>query len=267
MNVVFLHEPSQLDPDELAAAQALGWRPVTSVLDVRAGDLVYARHYAWPWERRLDADVARLGARLLNDGWAYRYAADPARWADDLRGVTPDTWEDFAQLPDDGTAFIVKGASADKGSWERMHAPTKAAAIDLRSLLQRDTGMRAQTIVARRYVPLERLGEGFGGCPVSTEFRVFVLDHEVVGTGFYWPPDDCTLHPPPPPSVIPADFLREAIARVHPRLRFYALDVARTAAGDWIVIEINDGQRAGLSDVLAGDLYPAMDRVLRQRGA
>lgn len=142
-----------------------------------------------------------------------------------------------------------------------------AAAIDLRSLLQRDTGMRAQTIVARRYVPLERLGEGFGGCPVSTEFRVFVLDHEVVGTGFYWPPDDCTLHPPPPPSVIPADFLREAIARVHPRLRFYALDVARTAAGDWIVIEINDGQRAGLSEVLAGDLYPAMDRVLRQRGA
>lgn len=46
-----------------------------------------------------------------------------------------------------------------------------------------------------------------------------------------------------------------------------ALDVARTAAGDWIVIEINDGQRAGLSEVLAGDLYPAMDRVLRQRGA
>lgn len=35
----------------------------------------------------------------------------------------------------------------------------------------------------------------------------------------------------------------------------------------WIVIEINDGQRAGLSEFLAGDLYPAMDRVLRQRGA
>jgi hypothetical protein len=108
----------------------------------------------------------------------------------------PDTWVDFAQLPDD-TAFIVKGSSADKGAWERMYAPTKSAAIQLRSLLQRDTGMRAQTLVARRYVPLERLGDGLGGCPVSTEFRVFVLDREVVGRGFYWPPEDCTEHGPP----------------------------------------------------------------------
>ena len=266
MNLVFLHEPSQLDPGELIYAQAVGWRPATSLFDVQKGDLVYARHYAWPWERRLDADVARLGATLLNDGFAYRYAADPSRWAEDLRGLTPDTWVDFAQLPDD-TAFIVKGSSADKGAWERMYAPTKSAAIQLRSLLQRDTGMRAQTLVARRYVPLERLGDGLGGCPVSTEFRVFVLDREVVGRGFYWPPEDCTVRDPPPASEIPADFLREALARVHPRLRFYALDVARTAAGDWIVIEVNDGQRSGLSEVRACELYPAMDRVLRRRGA
>jgi hypothetical protein len=42
MNVVFLHEPSQLDPDELYAAQAVGWRPATSILDVQKGDLVPA---------------------------------------------------------------------------------------------------------------------------------------------------------------------------------------------------------------------------------
>lgn len=270
--IVFLHEPSQLDPGELIYAQAVGWRPATSLFDVQKGDLVYARHYAWPWERRLDADVARLGATLLNDGFAYRYAADPMRWSEDLKGLTPETWADFAQLPDDGTCFTVKGASADKGRWERMFAHSKRAAIDLRSELQRDTGMRGQTIVARRYVRLERLGTGtgpgpLGGCPVSTEFRVFVLDREVVGRGFYWPPEDCTVRDPPPASEIPADFLREALARVHPRLRFYALDVARTAAGEWIVIEVNDGQRSGLSEVRACELYPAMDRVLRRRGA
>jgi hypothetical protein len=38
------------------------------------------------------------------------------------------------------------------------------------------------------------------------------------------------------------------IDRVGDRANFYAVDVAQTVAGDWIVIELNDGQMSGLSE-------------------
>lgn len=264
-HVVFLCETSLLDPGELAAVKAVTpWMPEVSILGVRAGDLVIARHYAWPWPKRLDRDLALVGARALNNARDYDYCNTPSRWAADLGDLTPQTWEDFSALPERGP-FFLKGPKADKGRWDRCYAETRADAIALRSELQRDSGLRGETIVARRYVPLERLGDGLGGVPPAVEFRVFVLDGQVVSRGFYWPPDDCE-RPPPSADVIPEAFLRQAIARVgsvdgRPP-RWYALDVARTEAGDWIVVEINDGQRSGLSENDPRELYAAMARVL-----
>ena len=258
--VLFLHRAEVLDEGELEAVRAVGWCAATSVLDVAPGDLVIARHYAWPWPKQFEADVVRAGARLLNDTRAYHYAANPLAWSADLGDMTPATWEDFSQLPEGGE-YILKGARADKGRWSRMHARGRAGAIALRSELQADTGMRAETIVARAYVPLRVLGDGFGGCPIADEHRVFVVDGEVVARGAYWPAGDCTTAPTPS-AEIPESFLREATARIGARIRWYALDVARTAAGDWIVIEVNDGQRSGLSEVPALELYRAMEARL-----
>lgn len=260
-NVLFLHRPEVLDEGELDAVRAVGWRTTTSVLDVSAGDLVIARHYAWPWPKQLDRDVAECGGVLLNNARAYAYAASPLSWSADLGDLTPATWEDFSRLPEGGE-YILKGAKADKGRWSRMYARGRAAAIALRSELQCDSGMRAETIVAREYVPLRVIGDGMGGCPIADEHRVFVLDGEVVARGAYWPAEDCTT-PPTPSAEIPAAFLRDAVSRVNGCLRWYALDVARAAAGGWIVIEVNDGQRSGLSGVPALELYRAMAERLR----
>lgn len=261
MRVVFLHEPSLLDPRELDAVRAVTpWVPATSILDVRAGDLVVARHYAWPWPKRLDADLARIGARGLNTARDYDYCDTPSRWSADLGELTPETWEDFSALPERGP-FFLKGAKADKGRWDRCFAETRADAIALRSALWQDSGRRGETIVARRYVPLERLGDGLGGVPPAVEFRVFVVDGEVVSRGFYWPPEDCD-RPPPSIDVIPEMFLQRAIERVGSvdgrAPRWYALDVARTQAGSWIVVELNDGQRSGLAGNDPFALYAAM---------
>lgn len=260
-DVLFLHRPEVLDDGELDAVRAVGWRAATSVLDVSAGDLVIARHYAWPWPKQLDRDVAARGGVLLNSARAYAYAANPLSWSADLAELTPRTWEDFSQLPAEGE-YILKGAKADKGRWSRMYARGRAAAIALRSDLQCDSGMRAETIVARAYVPLRVIGDGMGGCPIADEHRVFVLDGEVVARGAYWPVEDCTT-PPTPSAEIPSAFLRDAVSRVNGCLRWYALDVARTATGGWIAIEVNDGQRSGLSEVPALDLYRAMAERLR----
>lgn len=262
--VLFLHDPKLLDPGELEAVQErTSWELAESVLDVMPGDLVIARHTVWPWPRRVERDVVRQGGELLNSARAYAYADSPASWSYDLKDLTPRTWTDFSRLPD-GPSFIVKGAKADKSRWDRMFAADASAARSLMAELSRETASRGEELVAREYVPLERLGGLSGACPVSTEFRVFVLDGEVLATGFYWDPADCDTQPPHQ-KTIPEQFLRTAIRRLEESrcpVRYYVLDVARTTAGDWVVIEMNDGQRAGLSTIDPGILYERAARVL-----
>jgi len=40
------------------------------------------------------------------------------------------------------------------------------------------------------------------------------------------------------------------------------VDVARTESGEWIVIELNDGQQSGLSDNDPDQLYSNMKKML-----
>jgi ATP-grasp domain, R2K clade family 3 len=43
---------------------------------------------------------------------------------------------------------------------------------------------------------------------------------------------------------------------------FVVADVALTTAGDWILIELNDGQMSGLSDTDANELYSKIAKEL-----
>lgn len=267
MATVFLHDPAILDDGELPAVKALcpHWSPTETILDVNQGDLVIARHTVWPWPKRVDRDVTRLGGTLLNGLRQYAYCDSPLSWSWDLGDLTPTTYTDFSHLPDDGRAFIVKGAKATKSLWSKMYAPTKRAAIDLMIEMHGDPRYEGQEIVARDYVPLERQpGWDERSCPPSTEFRVFVLDGKIMSKGFYWFLADDDHSVPPAASSIPEVFLAKAISRISGKIRFYTLDVAKTRAGDWIVIEVTDGQRAGLSHNDPETLYGNMGQLLRQ---
>lgn len=252
--VVFLHRPKELDPGELAAASR-HFALAESRLDVRAGDVVIARHFAWPWPRELFGDLRRVGASVVNGLRGHTYAADLLAWTADLGDLAPFATDRFETLPAAGP-FIVKGEKADKGRWSRMFAATRADAVRLRSDLMADTGMRNATMVARRFVDLATLGPAPlpGACPPSVEFRVWVAFGRVVSRGYYWPPEDCDpalLAAAPKPEGIPADFLARAIDRVAdgcPALDFYTLDVGVDVNGRWWVIEVSDGLRAGMSE-------------------
>jgi hypothetical protein len=264
MTCLFRQEMESEDREFLDAARKIGWRMVDCVVDLRGGDTVVARHAAWPWPRSLQRCADLMGTDLVNDARAYAFADDVQAWSAALGDMTVPCWEDFARIPLT-QAVVVKGKHADKGRWSRMYAEGRDAAIALRSELWRDSGMRGDTIVARAYVPLARVGDALGGaCPPSEEWRVFVLDGEVVGAGAYWPAGDCDLRPIAPASEIPAAWLAEGIRRVReacPSLRWFTLDVGRAEGGEFVVIEVSDGQRAGLSEVEAPALVAAMNRV------
>jgi hypothetical protein len=64
-----------------------------------------------------------------------------------------------------------------------------------------------------------------------------------------------------PHKEVPQVFIDKVIAKVSLNIRFWVFDVARKINGDWIVVELNDGQQAGLSDIDPERFY----RVLKQR--
>jgi hypothetical protein len=68
------------------------------------------------------------------------------------------------------------------------------------------------------------------------------------------------------PSVdsIPGAFLEKVLARIGDQAPFVVIDVAKTVSGEFIVVELNDGQMSGLSDVDPDVLYRNMNEALKE---
>ncbi len=143
-----------------------------------------------------------------------------------------------------------------------MFAKNKQEAIQVYRNLQDDSLIASQDVYVREYVPLVKLGEGIGGQPVTMEFRFFVLFGKVISGGFYWSTFVDELEAVPNPNSVPDEFLQKAINRVKDKINFFVLDVAQKENGDWVVVELNDGQMSGLSENDPEILYKNMKKEL-----
>lgn len=228
------------------------------------GDLVIPRYSALPWNKELCDDLKELGAEPINSYREHCYVADLRNWYYDLADFTPRTWFALDQAPKDGGPFFVKGATnSRKHLWStHAYAPDWYAARDVFMRLAEDTTIGVQPIYLRQFVPLRKLGEGLNGLPISEEYRFFFLDGQIVGSGFYWSGHVDEAYNP---DVVPSDFISRVVAAVGTNIRFWVADFARTEAGDWIVVELNDGQQSGLSDVDPDKLYGNIKKVLAGR--
>jgi hypothetical protein len=121
-----------------------------------------------------------------------------------------------------------------------------------------------QIIYAREYVPLKTYFTAPHGLPITEEFRFFVCMGKVLCDGYYWSnySEEFPGGKAPDPSRVPSIFLQDVIKRVGDKATFYVIDVAQAENGDWIVIELNDGQMSGLSDCDPERLYKNLHRVI-----
>jgi hypothetical protein len=80
------------------------------------------------------------------------------------------------------------------------------------------------------------------GMPLAQEYRTFYLDGDPLVTAPYWEqgPYDSDL----PPTTLFQD-IAQAV-----RSRFFSLDVARQRTGEWLIIELGDGQVASLPEAV-----------------
>lgn len=235
---------------------------------VGGGELVIGRYSVLPYYKELEEDLAYKGAKLINSHQQHRYVADLWNYVHDLDGLTFRTWNtrQMTEIPD-GIPLVLKGeTNSRKDLWNtHMFANNKQEAVQVLLNLSRDNLIGQQEIYAREYVPLVRVTDNMQGPPVALEFRFFVAFGEVVSGGFYWSSHVGDLSSVPSPSQVPQEFLQKVIDQVKDKVNFFVMDVAKTQSGDWIVVELNDGQMSGLSENDPNVLYKNLKHLTWDR--
>lgn len=231
---------------------------------IPVGSLVVGRYSVVPFYREVAEDIELSGSQLINSYAQHRYVADLRNWYGDLEGLTPKTWFNTADLPmDHPGSFVLKGATnSKKFMWNtHMFAADRSKIGEVLIRLQTDSLVGSQDIYIRQYIPLHTYTIGFHDLPITEEYRVFVLDGQILCGAYYWSSHIDEIREMghrPDFSNVPQDFMAEIIRRVGDRVRFWVVDVARTAEEEWIVVELNDGQMSGLSENSPDDLYSAL---------
>lgn len=96
-------------------------------------------------------------------------------------------------------------------------------------------------LVFREFIEFEPLTKhSKSGMPLTKEFRIFFLNGQPIYSIQYWEQGDYQGIIPPPNQF------NEVAKAV--QSRFFTMDVAKKLNGDWMIIELGDGQVAGLPE-------------------
>lgn len=243
--------------DELDARRAVRRVPERAPEEtaIYRGWMLTPAHY-----RLLYDALASRGVRLLADPDAYRHVHELPGWYGQFAEATPrSVW-----LPTTGDApdldeimallrtfgerpVIVKDyVKSRKHEWEEAcFIPSAADRSAVERVTRRFVELQGRDLrgglVFREFVDLEPLGaHPKSGMPLTEEHRLFVFRGEVAFQAPYWEGEVYGGGVPPPD-------LSRGLAR-RASSPFFTMDVARKAAGGWTVIELGDGQVAGLPE-------------------
>lgn len=261
---VVLYRESTMEKDEIFQMN----KHIVSVksrMDVHGGDLVIGRYSVLPMYKDLEIDLNSVGAVLINTYRQHLYVAGLQDYVSDLGDMTPKTWNSIQDVPDNVGACVLKGATnSRKHNWNtHMFANNKKEAIEVFVRLQEDALLADQGIFIREYVPLAKVDNiiGINGMPVTREFRFFVCYGQVLCGGYYWSSFVDEMKEVPKVSEVPMEFLQKAIDRVKDSVNFFAIDIGIMENGQPVVVELNDGQMAGLSENDPETLYRQLKKV------
>ncbi len=125
----------------------------------------------------------------------------------------------------------------------------------LGTFVERQGDDLAGGIVLREFVELRQVGtHPVSGLPLGREYRLFFVNGGLLVGGRYWDGVDYADDYPLGPF--------ERLATMIPS-RFFAMDIAQTAAGDWIVMEVGDGQVSSIPESIdPTDFYTRLTALL-----
>lgn len=211
------------------------------------------------------------GYHLINNPDEYAFTHHLPRWYPTFQKATPETvWFEWREGVMDNLYEVQETVKTVLGSGpyiikdyvkSQKHYWKEACFIEnveqlpevTKRFVELQGGVPEGGLVYRKYVHFNQVGKHpKSETPVLNEVRYFMLDNRPI-LGFpYWGPDEggsAIQMPPAPPD------LAERLVKS----RFYTIDIAEietTFGSGWIVIELGDGQVAGLPNhVQAGMFY------------
>lgn len=265
---VLLFRPGIGDKSEPAAARAAGFPVAVQRGEVPRGAPVIGRYSVLPYYPEVEHDLLLRQGRLLQTFQQHRYVADLGNWVDHLAGMTPATWRRIEDIPpQEQGPFVVKGATnSRKDRWKtHMLAKTRADLIEVVSRLLADTYIEEQGLYIRKFERWRTFLEGVNGQPITNEWRVFVFGGQLVCSGYYWSNYDEETRAMRP-AKLPDEgrvFVHDVMKKIGQNALFYTVDIAEHEDGRWRVVELNDGQMAGLSMIEPERFYRLLAKVYK----
>jgi hypothetical protein len=224
--------------------------------------LVIGRYSVLPFFKELEKELSLKGSSLINSFVEHRYIADIRNWYEDIREYTPEThfqWGHLQKGP-----WVVKGlTNSRKFKWNtHMFAKNREDLLKVVSRLLGDSLIGNQGLCVRQYIPLKTFEVGINGIRFTNEWRCFFLGNNLIAKGYYWSCYDGER--PKDINTKGYALLKKVAPIISQRTNFFVLDIAEAESGEWIVIEINDGQMSGLSTIDAHEFYSSLHSHLNQ---
>lgn len=146
---------------------------------------------------------------------------------------------------------IVKDfVKSRKHEWfEACYIPSAADQAAIERVVRRFLQLQAEDLnkglVFREFVEFEPLAiHSKSGMPLTREYRLFVLDGQVILAAPYWEEGEYADDEGAQPPLEAFHALTRNV-----QSRFFTMDVARRKSdGVWLIVELGDGQVAGLPE-------------------
>ncbi|MBA3868917.1 MAG: ATP-grasp domain-containing protein [Anaerolineae bacterium] len=199
------------------------------------------------------------GVQLINDSTAYQHCHYLPDSYDIIGPHTPKSvWmktDGNILMPDIMSRLAVFGeqplivkdyVKSQKHYWnEACFIPNAADSVGVervvRRFLELQGGDLNEGLVFRAFVDFEPLStHAKSGMPLTKEFRVFYVDGQALSYVEYWEQGDYQNLTPP------LDKFAEIAKNIHSR--FFTMDIAKRKDGEWMIVELGDGQVAGLPE-------------------
>ena len=233
-----------------------------SVVDIPSNSNVIGRYSVIPYYNEVERDINKRNSKLINSLYEHNYIAE-MNYVLDLEEYTPKTYFHPNDLPLKDNKYIVKGCTnSRKDMWgSKMFAPDKKKALDIYLDLVNEPYFKDQGVVFREYIPLKKISTSLNGMPFTNEWRFFFFKNKIIDYNYYWSNSDVI---PKKDSISKKaiSYVQEVAEIVSLKTNFFVLDIAEKLDGDWILIEINDGQMSGLSEINPEQFYSKLSKLL-----
>lgn len=227
---------------------------------------VICRYSALPYNKELAEDLADLNLVPINSPVEHQYIAG-MEWINDIKNKTFLTYFNIAEIPNDAYPVVIKGkTNSRKFEWDtKMFAKDRQQAFDITTELLNDPLIGPQGLVYRKYIPLETYEIGINNMPMTNEWRCFFYKGILIDYDYYWSClDDLSKIDYTDFEQTGLFFAHGIAQKIKNYTNFYVIDVAKDIKGKWWVVEINDGQMSGLSNIPIDRFYYNLSNIMKK---